>query len=63
MGINRILKNLKSNNLTKLDLTDNKIDDKTVKHILKMLYSRDSNLETLNLEKTSLSTNSAIKLF
>ena len=63
MGINRILKNLKSNNLTKLDLTDNKIDDKTVKHLLKMLYSRDSNLETLNLEKTSLSTNSAIKLF
>ena len=63
MGINRILKNLKSNNLTKLDLTDNKIDDKTVKIILKMLYSRDSNLETLNLEKTNLSTNSAIKLF
>ena len=63
VGINRILKNVRTDDLVKLDLTDNKINDKTIKLILKILFSRKSGLETLNLEKTNLSANSAVKLF
>lgn len=46
-----------------LDLTDNRVNDKTVKYLIKLTSSRKCCLKTISLEKTNITGTAAIKLF